>query len=80
MKDQTLQIHIDAQTKFKKIIVPKSLPKLKPGSSGSYYQRKDIRLSDIKVGDNITAIAIENIKNKTEFTAAQIEVHPTVKK
>ena len=80
LRDQTLQIHIDGQTKFKKIIAPKNLPELKPGESGSYYQRREIKLSDIEVDNQVTAIALKNIKNKTEFTAAQIEVHPTTKK
>ncbi len=38
---------------------------------------KKIKLSDLKVGDQVTVEAAENIKNKMEFTATKIQKIPT---
>ncbi len=75
LRDKNFKIHLNKQTKFEKIIIPQKINKLKPGQTGSYYQRKKITLKNLKIGDQITAIALENIKHKAEFNAAQIELH-----
>lgn len=75
LADKELRVKVDDKTEFSKLVVPKSIPDLKPGQSGQYFERQPIKLSDIKVGDRVTVIALENIKDKTEFTAAIVEVH-----
>ncbi len=75
LSNKEITVIIDKNTKFRKFIAPKSIPELKPGDTGSYYERVDITLKDIKLNDLITVIANENVKNKTKFTAAIIEAH-----
>jgi len=75
LSDKELMVTVNENTKYRKFIVPDSIPELTPGESGSYYERVDITLADIKIGNQVTIIADENIKNKTEFNAAIIEVH-----
>ncbi len=75
LSDKELKVKVDDKTEFNKFVVPESIPNLKPGQSGQYFERQPIELSDIQVGDKVTVIALENIKDKTEFTAAMVEVH-----
>ncbi len=79
LKDKELKVKTNDKTKFVKLSVPQSIPDLKPGQSGQYFTRQSIKLNDIKVGDKVTVIALENIKNKTEFTAAIVEVYGSKK-
>ena len=55
---------------------------IKPGSVNaplvppSSFSEEEIKLSDIKVGDRITASADENIKTAAKFTALAVQVMP----
>ncbi len=80
LADKELQVKLNDKTQFNKLVIPKSIPDLKPGESGQYFKRQPVKLSEIKVGDKVTVIALENIKNKTEFTAAMVEVQGQKKK
>lgn len=75
LNSKELKVKVDDKTEFNKFVVPESISNLKPGQSGQYFERRSIKLSDIKIGDKVTVIALENIKDKTEFTAAIVEVH-----
>lgn len=73
--DKELIVDVDTNTKYRKFIVPAEIPELAAGETGSYYKRVDIDFNQIKLNDQVTVIAGENIKNKTEFTAMVVEVH-----
>jgi len=51
-----------------------------PGKNGLPPEApmKEIKFSDLKFGDNVTVKSLENIKNKMEFTATNIEKMPGI--
>ncbi|MDI6883124.1 MAG: hypothetical protein QMC93_01455 [Patescibacteria group bacterium] len=74
-KDAFLTALITEETSFLRITVPKVPPKDIPEGEGlSLFKREEIDLSDLKVGDKITAVSNTNIKAKTEFPAVRIEI------
>jgi hypothetical protein len=42
--------------------------------SPSMYEKKEVKVSDIRSGDGLVISSNDNIRNKKEFTAAQIEI------
>lgn len=63
LQDQEFIVKIDEKTKFKKFI---------NSEDPTLIKSEDITLSDLKVTDYINALSNDNIENKTEFTAVQI--------
>lgn len=56
-------------------IIRRSIPKVLPKEGGTnLFKQETIKLSDIKVGDQVTAISATNVKGITSFTASRIEV------
>lgn len=73
-QDTQITANFDDQTVFSKIVIPQSTSGFKPGQSGKLFLRKDLTADEIKIGDQATVIAFENVKGKTEFLAKKIEV------
>ena len=74
-KDTIMTAVISSKTKFDRVIVPKTPPKnVEEGSGKSIFTREEIKLSDIKVGDEVTVVSGENIAGKTEFPAKRVEI------
>ncbi len=68
-------VSVNGKTEYLNVSQPKVLPQdIKPGESGSLFSQEKIAFSDLKAGDNITAVSSANIKGKTEFIAEKIEV------
>ena len=67
---RNIKILVTADTKITKIQpgLPPPLPEEKP------LPEKVLNLSDIKIGDTISAVSTENIKGKKEVTVSQIQV------
>ncbi len=75
VEDSQIGVLIDEETSLVKISIPKTLEEVESGESGKLFERTDIELGDLKVGDKVTVIAYENIKGKDEFTAKKVELN-----
>jgi len=73
-QDTRITAKFDDQTVFSKIIIPQTTSGFKPGQSGKLFLREDLTADEVKIGDQVTVIAFENVKGKTEFLAKKIEV------
>ncbi len=72
-KNEIITILLNDQTKYYKVVVPKTLPE-NPEENKPLFSRAEIAFSDLAVGMEITAVSTENIFGKTEFIAKKIEV------
>lgn len=72
-EDTEFKILFDASTKFVKVTANKIEEPLEEGPV-KLFERQPITIAEIKLGDQATVIAFENIKGKLEFLAKQIEV------
>ena len=71
--DENITVLINDETDIAKL-KPATKAEIESGAK-KLIERISFNLADLKVGDNIIAIAAENVKNKTEFTAIRIEVN-----
>jgi flagellar basal body-associated protein FliL len=70
-EDTTLTVKADANTQ----VISRTIPKVLPTEGGAgLFTQKDISVSDIKVGDQVTVVSSTNVKGVTTFTASRIEV------
>ncbi len=76
-EDKTITILTNEETVFIKQNKEVDINKVKPGASGDFYQTVAISFGDLKIGQEITVIDYENIKDKGEFTAKRVEVSET---
>ncbi len=72
-EDKTVTAKIDETTEIVKLTVNQKPGGWQAGESGEIYKKSILALADLNVGDKITVIALTNVKNKTELTAAKIE-------
>lgn len=77
--DTTITIETDEQTNFYQQDKNMDINQIQPGASGEFYKTTVISLTDLKVGQEITAIDHDNVRGKTEFNAKRIEVNATEK-
>ena len=75
LADTELKVMVDNETELVNLIIPKTLEGVKPGVSGEWFKKQQIKFDQIKVGDQVTVIAGENVKGKTEFKAIKVEVN-----
>ena len=75
-QDTALTVTIADATKIERLqIIPGSATLPKSGRPlPPKFKHAPLSLSDIKIGDTVIASSGEDIKNKTEFAAARIEV------
>lgn len=74
-EDTLITALVTDETQYLKIGVPKILPKdIKEGEGASLFSRQEISPADLKIGDEITAVADVNIRGKNEFKATRIEI------
>ena len=72
-EDKIITILTNDETAFLQQDKNIDINEIQPGESGEFYKTTPITFSDLKVGDEITAIDHENVRGKTEFTAKRIE-------
>jgi len=75
LTDTELKVIVDEETELANLIIPQTLEGVKPGVSGEWFKRQEIKFDQIKAGDRVTVIAGENIKHKTVFKAIKVEVN-----
>jgi len=69
--ETALKVKADDNTQ----IISRTIPKVLPKEGGAnLFKQENIKLSDIKTGDQVTVVSAANIKDQTEFTASRIEV------
>ncbi|OIO18481.1 hypothetical protein COV56_02745 [Candidatus Kuenenbacteria bacterium CG11_big_fil_rev_8_21_14_0_20_37_9] len=68
--DAIITINVDDETTYSKTIIPREI-----NDNGNInFERKNINFNDLKVNDEVIAISYENVKDKKEFLAKQIEI------
>ncbi|NMC51606.1 hypothetical protein GYA54_02675 [Candidatus Kuenenbacteria bacterium] len=72
-EDTSITIFTDEETTFIRQDKNFDINNVKPGETGQFYKTTTIKLTDLKVGEEITAIDYKNVKDKIEFTAKRIE-------
>lgn len=73
LQDAEIKVNFDEQTEFYQTTVPETLTAGEEGTE-SLFERSAADKTKIKVGDVITAISFENVKDKMEFVADIIEI------
>jgi len=73
-REKTYLVKIANSTKLIEREMIANPPPPEPGKSLYPFTEREIKLTDIGVGDNIIAEASENIKDKTEFEAKTIDL------
>ena len=71
VKDSEIAVSVNESTQVIRRTIPRTLPS--DGSAPVFKQEK-ITLTDVKVGDQVTAVAAENVRGKIEFSASRLEV------
>ena len=71
-EDMSIKVRTKETTNYIKIIIPKIL--LEDDSQAQRFEREEIKLSDLKIGDQITAISDNDIRGLAEFEAKTIQI------
>lgn len=74
-QDKQLVVHTDEHTVLSKITVSGTMKEtLTPAELAALISRDTITTGQIKVGDDITVVSIENVAHVNEFTASRVDV------
>ena len=74
MQDIQVRVLLDKETSFVKKTIPQRVGEVTQEELAELFRKENIQFDDLSLGDEIMAVADENVKGKTEFTATRIEV------
>lgn len=74
-RDKELTVHTDASTTLSRVTVSSTMGEnLTQEQLADLIKTEKITVSQVKLGDEVVVVAIENVANKNEFTASSVSV------